>query len=149
VLTLVLQHGDIVQTAQGIRCYMIVGAAPVRLSKPLVGHGTWGITGFAPTPSWARRAVPAVPVAPTPVPVWSSLRQRAGSYLSLVACAGAGPGNPSATHHAGVAPKSRKSLDLDVAEQNELFDVARAAWAQAGKPKPQSGRHGQSWKTHP
>ncbi len=28
------------------------------------------------------------------------------------------------------------TLDLDVAKQNELFDVARAAWAQAGKPKP-------------
>jgi alkanesulfonate monooxygenase SsuD/methylene tetrahydromethanopterin reductase-like flavin-dependent oxidoreductase (luciferase family) len=29
------------------------------------------------------------------------------------------------------------TLDLDVARQNELFDVARAAWAEAGKPKPQ------------
>jgi alkanesulfonate monooxygenase SsuD/methylene tetrahydromethanopterin reductase-like flavin-dependent oxidoreductase (luciferase family) len=28
------------------------------------------------------------------------------------------------------------TLDLDVARQNELFDIARAAWAQAGKPKP-------------
>ena len=29
------------------------------------------------------------------------------------------------------------TLDLDLAnKQNELFDVARAAWAQAGKPKP-------------
>ncbi|OBJ51716.1 LLM class flavin-dependent oxidoreductase [Mycobacterium sp. 1423905.2] len=28
------------------------------------------------------------------------------------------------------------TLDLDVAKQNELFDVARAAWAQAGKPAP-------------
>ncbi len=28
------------------------------------------------------------------------------------------------------------TLDLDVGVQNELFDVARAAWAQAGKPKP-------------
>jgi len=27
-------------------------------------------------------------------------------------------------------------MDLDVANQNELFDVARAAWAEAGKPKP-------------
>jgi hypothetical protein len=27
-------------------------------------------------------------------------------------------------------------LELDVAKQNELFDVARAAWAEAGKPKP-------------
>jgi alkanesulfonate monooxygenase SsuD/methylene tetrahydromethanopterin reductase-like flavin-dependent oxidoreductase (luciferase family) len=28
------------------------------------------------------------------------------------------------------------TLDLDVDKQNELFDVARAAWAQAGKPNP-------------
>jgi len=28
------------------------------------------------------------------------------------------------------------TLDLDAAKQNELFDVARAAWAAAGKPKP-------------
>ncbi|WP_235678078.1 LLM class flavin-dependent oxidoreductase [Mycolicibacterium sarraceniae] len=28
------------------------------------------------------------------------------------------------------------SLDLDLDKQNELFDVARAAWAEAGKPKP-------------
>jgi alkanesulfonate monooxygenase SsuD/methylene tetrahydromethanopterin reductase-like flavin-dependent oxidoreductase (luciferase family) len=28
------------------------------------------------------------------------------------------------------------TLDLDVAKQSELFDVARAAWAQAGRTKP-------------
>ena len=28
------------------------------------------------------------------------------------------------------------TLDLDVDKQNELFDVARHAWAEAGKPKP-------------
>ena len=28
------------------------------------------------------------------------------------------------------------TLDLDVAKQSELFDVARDAWAQAGRPKP-------------
>ncbi len=28
------------------------------------------------------------------------------------------------------------TLDLDVDHQNELFDVARAAWSEAGKPKP-------------
>lgn len=28
------------------------------------------------------------------------------------------------------------TLDLDVAKQSELFDVAREAWAQAGKPSP-------------
>lgn len=28
------------------------------------------------------------------------------------------------------------TLDLDVAKQNELFDVARAAWREAGRPNP-------------
>ena len=28
------------------------------------------------------------------------------------------------------------SLDLDTGKQNELFDIARTAWAAAGKPKP-------------
>jgi alkanesulfonate monooxygenase SsuD/methylene tetrahydromethanopterin reductase-like flavin-dependent oxidoreductase (luciferase family) len=28
------------------------------------------------------------------------------------------------------------TLDLDVDKQNELYDVARVAWAEAGKPKP-------------
>src|SRR6202000_86623 len=28
------------------------------------------------------------------------------------------------------------TLDLDVAKQNELFEIARQAWAQAGKPRP-------------
>ncbi|QLL10380.1 LLM class flavin-dependent oxidoreductase [Mycobacterium vicinigordonae] len=28
------------------------------------------------------------------------------------------------------------TLDLDVAKQSELFDVARSAWAQAGRPRP-------------
>ena len=28
------------------------------------------------------------------------------------------------------------TMDLDVDKQNELFDVARDAWAQAGKPAP-------------
>jgi alkanesulfonate monooxygenase SsuD/methylene tetrahydromethanopterin reductase-like flavin-dependent oxidoreductase (luciferase family) len=28
------------------------------------------------------------------------------------------------------------SMDLDLDKQNELFDVARSAWADAGKPKP-------------
>jgi alkanesulfonate monooxygenase SsuD/methylene tetrahydromethanopterin reductase-like flavin-dependent oxidoreductase (luciferase family) len=28
------------------------------------------------------------------------------------------------------------TLDLDISTQGELFDIARAAWKQAGKPKP-------------
>lgn len=56
-------------------------------------------------------------------------------------------GGPS-LHVGTVGPKTVRSaaawadgmagttLDLDVGKQNELFDVARTAWAEAGKPAP-------------
>jgi alkanesulfonate monooxygenase SsuD/methylene tetrahydromethanopterin reductase-like flavin-dependent oxidoreductase (luciferase family) len=65
------------------------------------------------------------------------------------------PVGPSPVQHAGprllvgtVGPKTLRSaaqwadglagitLNLDVAEQNRLFDVGRSAWAEAGKPAP-------------
>ena len=65
------------------------------------------------------------------------------------------PVGPAAVHSGGprllvgtIGPKTLRSaatwadglagitLDLDVAKQDELFDVGRAAWAQAGKPAP-------------
>lgn len=65
------------------------------------------------------------------------------------------PVGPSPVQHGGprllvgtIGPKTVRSaaawadglagitMDLDVAGQNELFDVARHAWAEAGKPAP-------------
>lgn len=57
------------------------------------------------------------------------------------------PGGPP-LHVGTIGPKTVRSaaawadgmagttLDLDVGKQNELFDVARTAWAEAGKPAP-------------
>ncbi|PJE20804.1 MAG: LLM class flavin-dependent oxidoreductase [Mycobacterium sp.] len=57
------------------------------------------------------------------------------------------PGGPP-LHVGTIGPKTVRSaaawadgmagttLDLDVVKQNELFDVARTAWSEAGKPEP-------------
>lgn len=65
------------------------------------------------------------PVGPVPV-------QPGGPPL-LVGTLGPKTVRSAAGWAAGLAGTT---LDLDVAKQNELFDVARAAWQQAGKPAP-------------
>jgi alkanesulfonate monooxygenase SsuD/methylene tetrahydromethanopterin reductase-like flavin-dependent oxidoreductase (luciferase family) len=66
-----------------------------------------------------------LPVGPTPV-------QPGGPPL-LVGTVG-----PKTLRHAAAWADGLAgiTLDLDVAKQNELFEVGRAAWAQAGKPAP-------------
>jgi alkanesulfonate monooxygenase SsuD/methylene tetrahydromethanopterin reductase-like flavin-dependent oxidoreductase (luciferase family) len=66
-----------------------------------------------------------VPVGPAPV-------QEAGPPL-LVGTMGAKTVRSAAAWADGLAGTT---LDLDIGKQNELYDVARAAWAGAGKPKP-------------
>ena len=66
-----------------------------------------------------------VPVGPAPV-------QQAGPPL-LVGTMGPKTVRSAAAWADGLAGTT---LDLDIAKQNELYDVARAAWAQAAKPKP-------------
>lgn len=66
-----------------------------------------------------------LPVGPPPV-------QSGGPEL-LVGTTGPKTVRSAATWAAGLAGTT---LDLDVAKQNELFDVARSAWAQAGRPAP-------------
>ncbi|QUR68468.1 LLM class flavin-dependent oxidoreductase [Mycobacterium spongiae] len=65
------------------------------------------------------------PVGPSPV--------QAGGPPLLVGTIGPKTVRSAAAWAAGLAGTT---LDLDVAKQNELFDVARAAWAEAGNPKP-------------
>jgi alkanesulfonate monooxygenase SsuD/methylene tetrahydromethanopterin reductase-like flavin-dependent oxidoreductase (luciferase family) len=64
-------------------------------------------------------------VGPPPV-------QQGGPEL-LVGTIGPKTVRSAATWAAGLAGIT---LDLDTAKQNELFDIARLAWAQAGRPKP-------------
>jgi len=76
---------------------------------------------------WAKEKVTEsiVPVGPSPV-------QPNGPKL-LVGTMGPKTVRSAATWADGLAGTT---LDLDLAKQNELFDVARTAWAEAGKPKP-------------
>jgi alkanesulfonate monooxygenase SsuD/methylene tetrahydromethanopterin reductase-like flavin-dependent oxidoreductase (luciferase family) len=66
-----------------------------------------------------------VPVGPPPV--------QAGGPELLVGTMGPKTVRSAASWADGLAGTT---LDLDVDKQNELFDIARAAWAEAGKRKP-------------
>ncbi len=66
-----------------------------------------------------------LPVGPAPV--------QAGGPPLLIGSIGPKTIRSAAAWADGVAGAA---LDLDVVKQNELFDVARAAWGEAGKPKP-------------
>jgi alkanesulfonate monooxygenase SsuD/methylene tetrahydromethanopterin reductase-like flavin-dependent oxidoreductase (luciferase family) len=76
---------------------------------------------------WAGEKVTesVLPVGPPPT--------RAGGPSLLVGTIGPKTVRSAAAWADGLAGTT---LDLDVAQQNELFDVARAAWAAAGKSKP-------------
>ncbi|MCV7431191.1 LLM class flavin-dependent oxidoreductase [Mycolicibacterium bacteremicum] len=76
---------------------------------------------------WAREKVTdsVLPVGPPPV--------QAGGPELLVGTIGPKTVRSAAGWAAGLAGTT---LDLDLDKQNELFDVARTAWADAGKPKP-------------
>jgi alkanesulfonate monooxygenase SsuD/methylene tetrahydromethanopterin reductase-like flavin-dependent oxidoreductase (luciferase family) len=66
-----------------------------------------------------------LPVGPPPV--------QAGGPELLIGTMGPKTVRSAAAWADGLAGTT---LDLDVGKQNELFDVARAAWAEAGKRKP-------------
>ncbi|MGE0214911.1 LLM class flavin-dependent oxidoreductase [Mycolicibacterium sp.] len=76
---------------------------------------------------WAGEKVTesTLPVGPPPV-------QPGGPKLLV------GTMGPKTTRHAAgwADGLAGTTLDLDLAAQNELFDVARAAWQEAGKPAP-------------
>lgn len=76
---------------------------------------------------WAGEKVSdsVVPVGPAPL-------QQGGPQL-LVGTMGPKTVRSAAAWADGLAGTT---LDLDIAKQNELYDVARSAWEQAGKPKP-------------
>ncbi len=76
---------------------------------------------------WAGEKITdsVLPVGPSPV--------QAGGPPLFVGSIGPKTVRSAAAWADGLAGTT---LDLDVAKQNELFDVAREAWAQAGKPKP-------------
>jgi alkanesulfonate monooxygenase SsuD/methylene tetrahydromethanopterin reductase-like flavin-dependent oxidoreductase (luciferase family) len=76
---------------------------------------------------WAEEKITdsVLPVGPSPV--------QSGGPRLLVGTIGPKTVRSAATWADGLAGTT---LDLDVDKQNELYDVAREAWAAAGKPKP-------------
>jgi alkanesulfonate monooxygenase SsuD/methylene tetrahydromethanopterin reductase-like flavin-dependent oxidoreductase (luciferase family) len=76
---------------------------------------------------WAGEKVTASIVAVGPPP------QQAGGPELLIGTMGPKTVRSAAAWAVGLAGTT---LDLDAEKQNELFDVARTAWRQAGKPKP-------------
>lgn len=76
---------------------------------------------------WAGEKITesVLPVGPSPV--------RAGGPALLVGTIGPKTLRSAAAWADGLAGTT---LDLDVSKQNELYDVARTAWSDAGKPKP-------------
>src|SRR6201996_1344859 len=76
---------------------------------------------------WAGKKLTesVLPVGPPPV--------QAGGPPLFVGSIGAKTIRSAASWADGLAGTT---LDLDVAKQNELFDVTREAWAKAGKPRP-------------
>jgi alkanesulfonate monooxygenase SsuD/methylene tetrahydromethanopterin reductase-like flavin-dependent oxidoreductase (luciferase family) len=76
---------------------------------------------------WAGEKITesVLPIGPAPV--------QAGGPPLLIGTTGPKTVRNAAAWADGMAGHT---MDLDVANQNELFDVARAAWAEAGRPKP-------------
>ena len=102
--------------------YRAVGADPA----------TQTMRGMAERVAVMKRIWSGEKVTESVVPVGPPPLQSGGPEL-LIGTMGPKTVRSAAAWAGGVAGTT---LDLDVGKQNELFDIARAAWAQAGKPKP-------------
>ena len=102
--------------------YQAVGADPA----------TQTIRGMAERVAVMKRVWVGEKITDSVLPVGPSPAQPGGPPL-LVGSIG-----PKTIHRAAAWADglAGTTLDLDVAKQGELFEVAREAWAQAGKPKP-------------
>ena len=102
--------------------YRAVGADP----------GTQTIAGMAEKVAIMRRVWAGEKVTESVLPVGPAPTQPGGPPL-VVGTIGPKTLRSAATWAEGLAGIT---MDLDVAKQNELFDVARDAWRDAGKGKP-------------
>ncbi|WIM90280.1 LLM class flavin-dependent oxidoreductase [Candidatus Mycobacterium wuenschmannii] len=102
--------------------YVAVGADP----------STQTIRGMAERAAVMKRVWAGEKVTESVLPVGPAPMQASGPPL-LVGTIGPKTLRSAAAWAEGLAGTT---LDLDVARQNELFDVARQAWAKAGKPAP-------------
>jgi alkanesulfonate monooxygenase SsuD/methylene tetrahydromethanopterin reductase-like flavin-dependent oxidoreductase (luciferase family) len=94
--------------------------------------GTQTMRGLAESVAVMKRIWAGEKVTESVVPVGPPPLQTGGPKL-LIGTMGAKAVRSAAAWADGLAGIT---LDLDVSTQNELFDVARHAWATAGKPKP-------------
>lgn len=102
--------------------YEAVGADPA----------TQTMRGLADSVAVMKRVWAGEKVTDSVVPVGPRPMQEAGPQL-LVGTMGPKTVRSAASWADGLAGTT---LDLDTAKQNALYDVARAAWADAGRPKP-------------
>ncbi len=102
--------------------YRAVGADPA----------TKTIRGMADSVGVMKRIWAGEKVTDSVVPVGPRPRQSGGPQL-LVGTMGPKTVRSASAWADGLAGTT---LDLDVDKQNELFDVARASWAETDKPKP-------------
>ena len=102
--------------------YRAVGADPA----------TQTIRGMADSVGVMKRIWAGEKVTDSVVPVGPRPRQSGGPQL-LVGTMGPKTVRSASAWADGLAGTT---LDLDVDKQNELFDVARASWAETDKPKP-------------
>jgi alkanesulfonate monooxygenase SsuD/methylene tetrahydromethanopterin reductase-like flavin-dependent oxidoreductase (luciferase family) len=102
--------------------YHAVGADPA----------TQTMRGLADSVAVMKRIWTGEKVTESVVPVGPPPRQAGGPEL-LVGTMGTKTVRSAAAWADGLAGTT---LDLDVDKQNQLFDVARASWAEAGKRKP-------------
>ena len=102
--------------------YRAVGADPA----------TQTMRGMAEQVAVMKRVWAGEKVTESVVPVGPAPLQEGGPQL-LVGTMGPKTVRSAAAWADGLAGTT---LDLDLVKQNELYDVARAAWAQADKPKP-------------
>jgi alkanesulfonate monooxygenase SsuD/methylene tetrahydromethanopterin reductase-like flavin-dependent oxidoreductase (luciferase family) len=94
--------------------------------------GTQTMRGLADSVAVMKRIWAGENVTESVVPVGPPPLQAGGPEL-LVGTMGPKTVRSAASWADGLAGTT---LDLDVDKQNELFDVARQAWTQAGNPKP-------------
>ena len=93
---------------------------------------TQTMRGMAERVAVMKRIWSGEKVTESVVPVGPAPAQTGGPQL-LVGTMGPKTVQSAAAWADGLAGTT---LDLDTTKQNELYDVARTAWAQAGKPKP-------------
>ena len=131
MLAKALATGDLIS---GGRLTVGLGVGGRREDYDAVGAdpGTQTMRGMAERVAVMRRVWAGDKVTDSVLPVGPPPIQKAGPPL-LVGTTGAKTVQSAAAWADGLAGIA---LDLDTAKQNELYDIARAAWAQVGKPAP-------------